>query len=562
MTDDRFERDLRAFLVARAPGEAPMSLRTRITTVSAEPPAAPLGWRSRWFGAGRTAVGVIATAAVAVFVIALLGGLARVAVRDGDSVGGPSIAPAPTGPSFIEAPSGFFTPEALEAADQRLRRVYAETRIEGTLLIESMPDQATLVPPIDWQQRYDRDGDDRRDVVAVAGLTPNDTIYCCLTKTGSIIEQARRNMAWQPLTQPSALDDELSAATPTERDAALGDFVRGIEGLATSITELGLEPHPSDVLVGLMPAILLITIVVLVLVAIPRRRWAAAGVGGEVTGAGGVERRDRWGITRPSGLHLALVAFGLLAIATIADLVRTPDPSVPFDPSRETVGIATPAAPIVPGALLAIGVLALMAYALQGGIRRRLAVIAAVILILGSGWLAVDASRPTGRQQDIAWVASQNGHVTSHGLDGLLDTVTFDVAPGETFTLAGVVRNDGVLPVTILGLGGETSAGGDPRVASIVGLGWIPQPVAGGHVVLLSAHPESASSGWPVTVAPGSELAVLILGRGGPCAEPGGTRPVPPLVSMTLTYRVLGIEQTEPIGLPATPFVSAGESCR
>ena len=562
MTDDRFERDLRAFLVARAPAEAPVSLRARIATVSAEGRPASLGWRTRWFGAGKTAVGLIATAALAIFVIALLGGLGRVVVREGDSVGAPSTVPIPSGPSFIEAPSGFFTPDALEAAQQRLHRVYEETRIEGTLLIESMPDQATLIPPVDWQERYDRDGDDRRDVVAVAGLTPNETIYCCITKTGSIIEQARRNMAWQPFTQPSALDDELSAATPAERDAALGDFVRGIEGLAASITELGLEPHPSDVLVGLMPAVLLITIVGLVVIAIPRRRWARVGFAGDVSADTEVEQGGRLSITRPSALHLALLAFGLLAVATIPDLVRAPDPSVPFDPSRETVGIATPGAPIVPAVLLAIAVLALIAFALQGGIRRRLAVIAAVILILGSGWLAVDVSHPTGRQQDIAWVASDNGHVSSHGLDGLLDSVTFDVAPGETFTLAGVVRNDGVLPVTILGLADETSAGGDPRVASIVGLGWIPQPAADGQVVMLSAHPESASSRWPVTLAPGSELAVLVLGRGGPCAEPGGTGTFLPLVSMTLTYRVLGIELTEPVGLPATPFIFGRESCR
>jgi hypothetical protein len=561
MTDERFERDLRAFLVMRAPAEASLSLRARIATVPAEAPAASLGWRSRWFGAGRTVVGIIATAALAVFVIALLGGLGRVAVREGGQVGAPSTVTGSSGPPYIDAPIGFFTPGALEAANERLRRVYEETRVEGTLLIQSMPDRDTLMPPDGWQERYDRDGDERRDVVAVAGLTPDETIFCCITKTGSIIDQARRNMAWQPLTQPSALDDELSAATPAERDAALGGFVRGIEALAVSITELGLEPHPGDVVIRLMPAILMVTIVALLVAAVPRRRWARARMSGEATVAAGVERGGRWSTTRPSALHLALLAFGVMAIVTIPDLINAPDTSVPFDASRHTVGIATPGAPILPAVLLAIALLALMAYALQGGTRRRLATIAVVILIFGSGWIAVDASRPMGRQEDIAWVASPNGRVSSHGLDGLHDSVTYDVAPGETFALAGVVRNDGVLPITILGLDGETSTGGDPRVASIVGLGWIPQPDGADHVVMLSASPDAASSGWPVTVAPRSELAVLILGRAGPCAEPGGTGAVLPLVSMTVTYRVLGVELTEPVGLPATVFISARASC-
>jgi hypothetical protein len=554
MTDDRFDRELRDFLGARATAGASVGFRARVAAVSAETPVASPRWRSRSVDAWRGALGLLATAAVAVLVIALLSRLGQATVRTDDRFGAPSNAPAPAGPPFVEAPAGFFTPAALAGADARLRRVFAETGVEGTLIVRTMPDQGTLGPPDGWLERYDRDADDRRDVVAVAGLTPDDTILCCITMTGPIIDQARENLYWQPVTQPSALDDELSAATAAERDAALGGFVRGIEDLATGITELGLEPHPSDVLLRWMPAVLVIALAALAITAIPSRRRAHVPA---VPGA-------RW--TSPSmpdraALYLALSAFAAPAILTLIDLLRAPDASLPFDPTRDTVGIASRMPPIAPAIALSIALVALIAYALQGSSRRRLGIAAAVVLILGTGWLTVDRTRPADRESDITWTSSANGHVTSRPADGIRELVTFDVSPGETFTMGGVIRNPGVLPLTLLGLEDVRPTTGNPYVAAIVGLGWVPQPTDDGRVYVLSSNPAAASAAWPVTLAPGAEISIIVLGRAGECAEAGNRRTADPLFHVPVRYRVLGIEQVADVPLPATVFVAGKDVC-
>ncbi len=575
MTDDRFDRALRAFLVERAPIGAPASLRSRVAAVPAEMPPLRPRWRTRSIEAWRGAAGLIAAAALGLLVIALLSQVGRITIREGDAVGAPSDFPLPAGRPFIEAPDGFFTSTALAEAEQRLGRIYRDTRVEGTLIVRTMPDRDTLTAPDDWQERYDRDGDDRRDVVAVAGITPDDTILCCITLTGETIDRARQNLYWQPVTQPSALDDELSASTSAERDAALGGFVRGIGDLATGITELGLEPHPGDVLIQWMPAVLALAIVALAIAALPRRRHALAppSPGGE--SATPVVDPDvpsmlempsnavtaRWSLAGGVPLYGALCGFAVLAILTLVDVLRAPDPSVAFDPARATVGIAQRIQPVVPVVALSISFIALLVHALQGGWRRRLGVGAAVLLIYGSAWVAIGRTLPAERPTDIPWTSSENGHVTSRSLDGLRESVTFDVSPGETFTLGGVIRNPGVLPMTLLGLDVVQPTSGNPYVAAIVGLGWVPQPTDDGRVHVVSAAPGSASAAWPITLAPGEELSILLLGRAGECAEAGATGTAGLLFHVPIRYRVLGIELTSELPLPASTFVSAKDGC-
>jgi hypothetical protein len=560
MTDDRFERELRGFLAARAPDGASPRLRVQLAAVTVNIPIAAPRWRVRTIDAWRGAVGLAATAAAVVLLIALIGQWGRALIREDDDVGAPSSVPLPSGPPFIEAPAGFFTPAALEAADDRLRSVFDATGVEGTLIVRVMPDADTLIPPDGWQERYDRDGDDRRDVVAVAGRTPDEKIFCCMTMTGPVIEQARKNLYWQPVTQPSALDDELSAATAAERDAALDGFVRGIEGLATSITELGLEPHPADVLLQWMPVVLVVALGVLVVAAIPRRSRVMAGSARTVTLV--APNQPTWRhLARAAALGVAGFAFGALIVLTGMDLLRTPNPSVPFDPNRSTIGTAARVEPVVAAVAISIAVIALIAYAIQVDWRRRLGIWAAIVVLLGSGWLALSATRPTAPDTDIAWVSSANGSVTSPSLDGIRDFVTFDVGPDEAFTIGGIIRNDGVLPMTILGLQDVQPTTGNPYVAAVVSLGWIPQPTDDLRVQVVSAAPEAASADWPVTLAPGEELSVLVLGRGGECAEAGGTGPVGPLAYFPVRYRVLGIEQVAQVPLPATAFVAARDTC-
>jgi hypothetical protein len=162
---------------------------------------------------------------------------------------------------------------------------------------------------------------------------------------------------------------------------------------------------------------------------------------------------------------------------------------------------------------------------------------------------------------DVSWASSPNIADQSRVLDGLTDTLTYHLRPDETVTLAGIVRNPGVLPVTIVGLDAVRPTGANPHVASIVGLGWVPQPVDDGRVHLLSAQPAATSVAWPITLGPGEEAAVVALVRAGPCAEPAGNGPVLPLTNYTVRYRVLGIERTAVVGLPATAFVTARNEC-
>jgi hypothetical protein len=563
MTDDRLERELRSFLLTRAPTGASEVLRQRLAAVSADA-ARPARWRSRSIDVWRGVAGLAATIALAVLAVLVLSRLGDATVRDGEDVGRPSVAPVSTGAPFVDAPSGFFTAAAIADAQERLGRVFAQTGVEATLIVSPANRLDELSTPDGWPEGYDRDADGRRDVTAVAGVTPNDSIVCCLTITGATIDAARQRGHWRPIDMPSALDDELAGATAEDRDAALTAFVSGIEDLATAVTELGVGPQPDDAIRAVVPVVLMVALAALVFVAVP---WPQRAIGGQATAAVHVGGARRWrGIAWPSAtgrrwLLIALVAVAAVAIGSLVDVLRAPDPTVAVDPRQETVGIARPAMPFATVVLVTAAAAALAVFALRGGKRRRVGIAALALVIFGSAGLAVDTTRPSGRDVDISWASSPNGTPTSRGVDGVREVVTYDVSPGETFSIAGVVRNSGVLPLTILGLDGTRATRANPHVASIVGMGWVPQPVEDGRVHLLSAHPESASAAWPLTLGPGEEAAILLVGRAGPCAEPGGSGSVVPLSRFGMTYRVLGIERAEEVPLPADLVVPAMTTC-
>ena len=86
------------------------------------------------------------------------------------------------------------------------------------------------------------------------------------------------------------------------------------------------------------------------------------------------------------------------------------------------------------------------------------------------------------------------------------------------------------------------------------------QPVDGA-ITALSARPEDASSSWPVTIGPGEELAIVLIGDAGPCASPDGTGGGLPLMWIPVAYRVLGIEQSVEVGLRAPLYFLALDPC-
>ncbi len=584
MTDDRFEDELRSVLAARAPSGASAGLRSRLAAIPLDAPAAAPRLGGRPIVAWRAILGLAATVAVAVLAIAVLTRLGATTLRDSDSVGGPSNVPVPAAQPFVAAPSGFFTAAAIADAQSRLDRVFRATGVEATLIVQDAPSGSDLSTPAGWPAAYDRDGDPRRDVTAVVGVTPDGTTICCLTLVGPVIEQATEDNYWRPIDRPTALDDELTSATAEGRDAGLRGFVRGIEDMSAGMTELGHQFNLGDILPSLVPILLVLPLLALAVVGLRRRPVpvvAGSAISDDVAEsiepsavepvvepiaapvrAGGVP------VTQTAGpwsdrflVLLALAALGCIALLTLTDLLVAPDSGVPLDPAAANTGIDRAALPALPLVLAGTAVGALIAFARRGSWRRRLGILTLILIVGSTAWIAIDGTRPI-RPEASGWAASPNGTVTSRDLDGIMDTLSYAVPPGETFTFAGAIRNAGVLPMSVLGLDHVPSTSFNPFVASIIAVGWVVQPVDDGRVHRLSARLPDASAAWPVTLGPGEELAIVLVGRAGPCAGPNQQGSQDPLFRVAVSYRVLGVERSEEVDLAAAVWVqSTPEAC-
>ena len=189
---------------------------------------------------------------------------------------------APTVP-FVTAPAGLFTPATMADAERRLAAVYAATGVEATFRVQAETSTQQVSVPEGWPDRFDRDGDPDRDVLAVIGITPDGTPVCCLTLAGDLIARAQENGFWRPIAQPGALDDDLAEPTAEFRDGALLDFVRGIEQLAPEIAILEAQGFTNDEIqraFGLLA--ILGPLLVLAVVGLRRRTVAVSTPGGTV----------------------------------------------------------------------------------------------------------------------------------------------------------------------------------------------------------------------------------------------------------------------------------------
>ena len=604
MNDERFERELRGFLAARAPKAVSPAFRARLHAVSTEPPVGA-GAMGGWLGgAGRTLVGAATVAVAAVVVFALLTRPEVRIIRDPSTVGGPSVAPTkPTAP-FVIAPSAFFSAAAVGDADRRLGALFLTSGIEGRFIVQAVTSAAELSTPAGWPDSYRADASLDTDVTAILGVAPDGTVTCCLTITGPLIDRAREEGYWRPASWPERLEGDLESDDPAIRDAALDRFVRGIEALEPGIAmtrvsmdrEATLREFVTLVIgVGLLAALALWT----------RARWsmgrtrlgneglvegaaaaAAAGTGSlhleadlTATRSADIGAVDS-AVADPSLASAAPVGWApadpnvvprdrsLLTVAAVAiagllglglwDLVRPSSAPVPFDMNAEAIGLASPTLPFVPVTLLAIAVLALLLVARNGARRRRLAIGGLMLLVGLGGWLALDGARPTPGS---SWIAGVGAGAIDRGGGGLFDAQTYPLQPEEPFTFGMTIRNGGALPMTILGLDRVQSTQPNPYVAAIVGVGSVEAPTEQGYVLTLSARPEDATVAWPLTLAPGHELGIVLLGRAGACAEPGGPGSNLPFLQVQLTHRVLGIERSEAVGLPVALFVPSKSTC-
>jgi hypothetical protein len=241
------------------------------------------------------------------------------------------------------------------------------------------------------------------------------------------------------------------------------------------------------------------------------------------------------------------------------DLLLPPSTALRLDAGVDGLGRAVPGVSVLPFVLIAIAIGSLAAYARQGRWIRRIGVAVLVALV---GWTlsyVVDRTVPSSFDRDRGWVTGETGEV-SYGLNGLMENVTYRLSPGEPFIVATKIRNPGALPLTILGLDGDRTTQPNPYVGSFVSLGWVVQPTDG-PITYLSARPEDASASWPVTLRPGEELAIAVVGRAGPCADPAGVVDSVPLASIDLAYRALGVRRTVEVGLPPMLFLTSKSPC-
>ena len=594
MTDDRFEQQLRGFLAAREPATVSPVLRARLQAVTAESPVRSGGWTGWLGGAWRVAVGLAAVTAVAVVLLAVLLRTDALTVQEQGPVGRPSAVPGLVTEPFVTAPAGLFTPGAVAEAERRLAAVFAATGVEATIVIQAVPSAAHVSTPAGWPERFDRDGNPDRDVVAVFGITPAGTPVCCLTLAGDLIERAQAEHYWQPVAQPGALDDDLAEATAEARNGALGDFVRGIEDIAPRLSALEDQGLTSDIF-GRSLGLLAVVVPLLVLAFVALRRRPVATAAGSTTGDWAEIELSEAIATAPttpviaaprseevqpieapasepwrawpawpawSDATLVMLTFGAiagLAVIALIDLLLPAATSPRLDPTVEGIGTTVPGLGVAPFALIGVGVAALVTYAWRGQWRRRIGVIVLMALV---GWtlsVVVDHTVPMREDPDRAWVTGDNAEV-GYALGGLTENVIYHVAPGETFTLAYKIHNPGVLPMTILGLDGASTTLGNPHVASIDSLGWVVQP-SDGPITYLSAKPEDASARWPVTLGPGEELAIVVVGRGGPCADADDVVRTVPLNHVQLVYRTLGLRRSTEVALPAAVFVTSMSPC-
>ncbi len=587
MTDDRFEQQLRGFLAAREPAAVSPVLRARLQSVTAESPARSGGWIGWLGGAWRATVGVAAVAAVAVVLLAVLLRTDSMTVRLPGPVGRPSAIPGLATVPFVTAPDGLFTPATVADAERRLAAVFAATGVEATFQVQTETGTVQVSVPEGWPEQFDRDGDPDRDVMAVIGIAPDGTPVCCLTLKGDLITRAEENGMWRPIAQPGGLDDDLAEASAGLRDGALLDFVRGIEDMAPGMATIETQGFTSDEVQRAFSLLaILVPLLVLAVLGLRRRTVAMAAP----DGVGSLGTEAEWiDVSRPAPtsvvessidldpqppvawptrvlgawsdrrlVFVSLAAMAGLSVVAVMDLLLPPSTSVRLDPGVDGTGRAVPGVSILPFVLIAIAIGSLAVYARQGRWLRRIGV---VILVAVVGWAlsgVVDQTVPSPLVRDRGWVSGEASEV-DYGLNGLMEHATYRLSPGEPFIIATKIRNPGALPLTILGLDGDRTTQPNPYVGSIVSLGWVVQPTDG-PITHLSADPADASASWPVTLAPGEELAITVIGRAGPCADPAGTADSV-LNSIDLAYRALGVRRTATVHLPATLLLSSKSPC-
>lgn len=575
MTDDRFERELRAALARRAPTGASPAMQARVLAIP-QTASSRGSWLPRL---GRDLFGVMATVVAVVGLIALLSTSSMIRPSNPDGAGVSAIPVAPA--AYVSAPDGFFTARAIADAETHLRTIAAAYGVEASLVVLAAADSTRLATPVGWPDAFDRDGDPDRDIVAVFGLTPDGRIVCCLTLLGDLAAAARDSGAWFPQDQPTRLDSDLEATTAPFRDVALDRFVSGIERFAPAIAATSTGPPGTSLWRFVVIGAIVLPILALFLVG--RRRIPLAAVGD----AGGAARAiatdpplaaDPMAIAPvtwappPDGTAdlassasdrrlpwLAAALLGIWLVVVAVPLLLPAPAGVPLRVATDGQGVARPASPYLALSLVGGALVAVAIDAARGGWRRRLTMASMVVLVAAVVVPNVAGAQPALDDVDRPWAVWPSTAIVERG--SVSESITLPLDPADPFALAFEVHNQGILPITILGLDGPTISDVNGVPGSLVSLGSIPDPATVRGDVILSARPEDATVAWPLSIPPGGRARLVVLGRAGPCARPDGAIRSLPMASVPIAYRVLGIERTADVGLPAVVFIPTESGC-
>ena len=173
----------------------------------------------------------------------------------------------------------------------------------------------------------------------------------------------------------------------------------------------------------------------------------------------------------------------------------------------------------------------------DGGVLAKILGPLLIVVLLGAGAMYVYGKR----QQPLS-----AGDATVRATE--TDTGGVTLAPDGRVYVATIVRNDGTLPVTLLGLDDAPAPRDQPYVATSIGLG-------DGK----TANPSSAAAFTSVALKPGAGVGVFVVfepNAGLACARStdtaGSPTAFPPIPLRFSTY---GVESSQQVEIPGAPQI-------
>ncbi len=174
----------------------------------------------------------------------------------------------------------------------------------------------------------------------------------------------------------------------------------------------------------------------------------------------------------------------------------------------------------------------------DGGVLAKTLALLLIVLLVGAGAMYVYGKRQQPLSVDSA---------TLRATDTATDTIV--LAPDGRVYVATIVHNDGVFPVTLVGLDETPAPHDQPYAASSIGLG-------DGK----TANPAAAAAFTSVALKPGAGVGIFVVYEPNArltCANDTDTPArATPFGPIPLRFSTYGVESTQAIEIPAAPEVA------